>query len=576
MAFQVKDPAKAQRMNIAANLWVARIIPVILAGVVGYATYVLVVILCINYLLVKHENKSAAVPILVIYFVLFLFMAASFLRLVYITTFYPPLVPLGPSAIHKRKTSSRNGGEKKLRGGIGGSEYGSRDSSGDTSRNVASPQDDPDSPGLELFYTKDVFVCELDGKPKWCSYCANWKPDRAHHCSTSGRCILKMDHFCPWVGGPVGENNMKFFIQFNAYTALYCLHLLVVMANYVAIQKSSKDERVNAELVVILGLAAFFFSFTAGMAGSSIHLAMWNLTQVEDLGSKTRIHTLAVIKPCYDRLVQINPDLASQPPYAEITYPLGAGIPPPPNCSQQPGIPSIKTNSHAGQWRPSPVAPMLESKAQPWSDFNPSNPPTAITSSDATTSFPLVPSAQQQTSSQANAVVGTSTVPSGFPSVVETASRQEKLSARDLKAMRTFGILSMQDVGQNPWDLGSALLNVKSVMGNSILEWFLPIRRSPCCNHESTESYYAIGPYVENVRRAAGFVKDHGSQNASQNPPRRRRKHRRRKSRSGREQDSDQINGIVPNRDVEMDKLKKGRPQGSTEGGSTGNGEGRS
>lgn len=46
MAFEVKDPAKAQRMNVATNLWVARIIPLILAGVVGYATYVLVVILC--------------------------------------------------------------------------------------------------------------------------------------------------------------------------------------------------------------------------------------------------------------------------------------------------------------------------------------------------------------------------------------------------------------------------------------------------------------------------------------------------------------------------------------------------
>ncbi|KAH7390236.1 DHHC palmitoyltransferase-domain-containing protein [Cadophora sp. MPI-SDFR-AT-0126] len=504
-------------------------------------------------------------------------MASSFLRLVYITTFDPPLVPLGPSAIHKRKTSNRNGGEKKLRGGIGGSEYGSRDSSGDTSRNVASPQDDPDSPGLELFYTKDVFVCELDGKPKWCSYCANWKPDRAHHCSTSGRCILKMDHFCPWVGGPVGENNMKFFIQFNSYTALYCLHLLVVMAIYVAKQKSSKDEKVHAEMVVILGLAAFFFSFTAGMAGSSIHLAIWNLTQVEDLGSKTRIHTLAVNKPSYDRLLKINPELASQPPYAEITYPLGAGIPPTSNCSQQPGIPSLKRNSHAGQWRPSPVAPMLESETQPPSDATPSDPPTVIMSSGATVSFPMVPSTQQQTNSQADAVVGTSTVSSGFPSAAEAATRQEKLSARDLKATRTFGILSMQNVGENPWDLGSALLNVKSVMGNSFLEWVLPIQRSPCCNHESTESYYAIGPYVENVRRIAGFVENHASPESNQTPPRRRRKHGRHKSRSGREQNTGYLDGIQPNVDMEMNKVKAGRLQGSTEDRSTDdNGEGRS
>lgn len=133
----------------------------------------LLTLVIVDYLLVRHDNKAAAIPILVVNFVLFLFMASSFLRLVYITFFDPPLVPLGPGAINKRNTNSRDRGEKNLRGGIGGSEYGSRDSSGDTSRTVASPQDDPDSPGLETFYTKDVFVCELDGKPKWCSHCAN-------------------------------------------------------------------------------------------------------------------------------------------------------------------------------------------------------------------------------------------------------------------------------------------------------------------------------------------------------------------------------------------------------------------
>jgi palmitoyltransferase len=57
---------------------------------------------------------------------------------------------------------------------------------------------DADSPGLEQFYTRDVFVCEHDGRPKYCSECQCWKPDRAHHCSAVGRCVLKMDHFCPW------------------------------------------------------------------------------------------------------------------------------------------------------------------------------------------------------------------------------------------------------------------------------------------------------------------------------------------------------------------------------------------
>ena len=56
----------------------------------------------------------------------------------------------------------------------------------------------PTTASMEEFYTKDVFVCEADAKPRWCSVCLNWKPDRAHHCSEIGRCVRKMDHFCPW------------------------------------------------------------------------------------------------------------------------------------------------------------------------------------------------------------------------------------------------------------------------------------------------------------------------------------------------------------------------------------------
>ena len=37
----------------------------------------------------------------------------------------------------------------------------------------------------------------------------NYKPSRAHHDSVTGRCIVKMDHYCPWVGNAVGIMNHK-------------------------------------------------------------------------------------------------------------------------------------------------------------------------------------------------------------------------------------------------------------------------------------------------------------------------------------------------------------------------------
>ncbi|XMA19115.1 hypothetical protein WAI453_011906 [Rhynchosporium graminicola] len=543
----MKDPAKAQRMNIAVSIWTARIIPVILAGIVGYATYVLTVVLCVHYLLIKHNDRRAAIPILVIHFILFLLMAASFFRLLYITILDPPLVPLGPSAIR-----SRSG--KEAGSGIGGGEYNSGQSSRGISSNVGA-QEDPDSPGLELFYTKDVFVCELDGKPKWCSHCANWKPDRAHHCSSNGRCVKKMDHFCPWVGGAVGENNMKFFIQFTSYTALYCLYLLVVMAIYIARQKRFKDENVNAQFAVILGLSAFFFMFTAGMAGSSIHDAMWNLTQVEHLIANTKVYTLAVIKPSNDTLLQVNPALVSQPPFAEITYPLGADIPSQAR-SQQRGIPVVRSISHAGQWRPSPAVPSPNQASQLPDNSLPANPSTDIRSSDAPAAFPIEPSARLRNPLNPDIPFDRSSPP---PAAIHG---QEQISNRDLQATRTFAILSLPDVNQNPWDLGSVTLNIKSLMGNNIIDWFLPIRRSPCCDHEGTESHFAIGPYVQQARRIAGFIEDPGAQSECSGS----RNHIARSSRSAVEGNTGYVDSTRDKEDVEMRRLKDSR-HASTEMG---------
>lgn len=39
-------------------------------------------------------------------------------------------------------------------------------------------------------------------RPRFCKHCRAWKPERAHHCSVSGHCVLQMDHYCIWVGGP--------------------------------------------------------------------------------------------------------------------------------------------------------------------------------------------------------------------------------------------------------------------------------------------------------------------------------------------------------------------------------------
>ncbi|CAN0200891.1 unnamed protein product, partial [Scytosiphon promiscuus] len=53
--------------------------------------------------------------------------------------------------------------------------------------------------------------------------CDAFKPPRAHHCSLCQRCIVKMDHHCPWVNNCVGIANQKLFLLFCAYTCALCV-----------------------------------------------------------------------------------------------------------------------------------------------------------------------------------------------------------------------------------------------------------------------------------------------------------------------------------------------------------------
>lgn len=86
---------------------------------------------------------------------------------------------------------------------------------------------------------------------------------------------------------------------------------------------------------------------------------------------------------------------------------------------------------------------------------------------------------------------------------------------------KRFAILHSKP-GENIWDLGY-WRNFKSVMGENWYDWLLPIKYSPCCNHESNVSHFEMGPVVDRMRENAGMrvPYDPGK------PERRRRKKRR-------------------------------------------------
>merc|ERR1711879_509210 len=62
-----------------------------------------------------------------------------------------------------------------------------------------------------------------------CRRCSSLKPIRAHHCSICQKCVLKMDHHCPWVANCVGYFNYKYFCCFIWMATISC-HIASFMA----------------------------------------------------------------------------------------------------------------------------------------------------------------------------------------------------------------------------------------------------------------------------------------------------------------------------------------------------------
>ncbi|KAI1320472.1 hypothetical protein EDD11_000857 [Mortierella claussenii] len=118
------------------------------------------------------------------------------------------------------------------------------------------------------------------GHPLWCSKCQHVKPERAHHCRVCKRCVLKMDHHCPWVLNCVGQDNYKFFVLFIAYTAIHCIYILISMIplylRYPDDTWAHQTQVIGMVASGVFGVILIVFTMT------HVRLILLNRTTIED------------------------------------------------------------------------------------------------------------------------------------------------------------------------------------------------------------------------------------------------------------------------------------------------------
>lgn len=66
------------------------------------------------------------------------------------------------------------------------------------------------------------------GFSRFCKKCKIPKPPRSHHCHVCNKCVLRMDHHCPWISNCVGWGNHKYFFLFLMYLWTGCVWIAML------------------------------------------------------------------------------------------------------------------------------------------------------------------------------------------------------------------------------------------------------------------------------------------------------------------------------------------------------------
>jgi palmitoyltransferase len=184
-------------MEMRVGLATSVVMPLLELGAIGFVTWVLCYLVCFQYLIKGTQpgvqpRRSTGIAIIVVYAILLLLFLIPWMRLLQVIWAKPDVLR------HADPTAEKS---------------------------------DADSQAMEQY---DAYICDYEGAPLFCDKCRIYKPDRTHHCKELGRCVRKMDHYCPWAGGIIAETSHKYFMQFLVSAALYTTFLWIVMAIFLA------------------------------------------------------------------------------------------------------------------------------------------------------------------------------------------------------------------------------------------------------------------------------------------------------------------------------------------------------
>ncbi|XP_050430966.1 palmitoyltransferase ZDHHC20-A-like [Adelges cooleyi] len=139
----------------------------------------------------------------------------------------------------------------------------------------------------EISYDLPIATFTTMEEIRYCDRCKIVKPDRAHHCTVCDKCVLKMDHHCPWINNCVSFSNYKYFILLLVYGTAMCLLIAYTTMVYVfRYWEASSDMELKVHPYALHIVFLFFFALIFAISLFSlftyhVYLMSKNCTTVE-------------------------------------------------------------------------------------------------------------------------------------------------------------------------------------------------------------------------------------------------------------------------------------------------------
>ncbi|VVT47353.1 uncharacterized protein SAPINGB_P001669 [Magnusiomyces paraingens] len=129
----------------------------------------------------------------------------------------------------------------------------------------------------------DVFICDPDGFPLWCSHCQSIKTDRVHHSAELGYCVDKMDHMCHWLGTVIGRRNMRFFMLLQLHFFMAIIIVLSSVPIYIRDLFKTQSVAHRVQICVLMGIAGFWAILLIPFMITNCQYVVENTTTIERL-----------------------------------------------------------------------------------------------------------------------------------------------------------------------------------------------------------------------------------------------------------------------------------------------------